>query len=277
VNWRKTAPSCFALILLCFFLILSRDCFCAPLPENQRQSPSEASLPGPEGAEGCRPSAAFNELDKKVRDGRIGRSAARAEVARLLPALRECYYEAGGRDFRQTEWVFPVEGYTAGAIGGRGRGYKARGYDYFDGNRHKAHPSHDIFIRDRNRDQMDDISRKPVRVLSMTGGVVVATEPSWEQGSTLRGGKYIWIYDPTDNALVYYAHNRELLVSPGDIVKPGDPIATVGRTGLNAAKRRSPTHLHMTYLKVKDGYPLPVDIYRNLVKAAVLKGSRCQK
>jgi len=212
----------------------------------------------------CCPSAAFDELDKKVRDGRIGRPAARAELARLLPALKEHYYEAGGRDFRPTEWVFPVEGYTAKAIGGKGRGYKAKGYDYFDGNRHKAHPSHDIFIRDRNRDQMDDASGRPVSVLSMTGGVVVAIEPSWQQGSSLRGGKYIWIYNPTDNALIYYAHNRELLVGPGDIVKPGDPIAVIGRTGLNAAKRRSPTHLHITYLGVKDGYPLPVDIYRNL-------------
>ena len=260
MNLRSSISSRFVLLVFCCCLIISADCFSAPLPENE--GPSEPSLSSPR----SRPCVAFNELDKKIRDGRISRSAARTELAGLLPALKDYYYEAGGRNFGHTEWVFPVEGYTARAIGGKGRGYKAKGYDYFDGNRHKAHPSHDIFIRDRNRDQLDDTTRKPVKVLSMTGGVVVATEPSWQPDSGLRGGKYIWIYDPADNALIYYAHNRELLVSPGDIVKPGDPIAVIGRTGLNAAKPRSPTHLHITYLKVKDGYPVPVDIYRNLVR-----------
>jgi peptidoglycan LD-endopeptidase LytH len=222
----------------------------------------------------CLPCLSFNDLDKKIRDGRISRSAAIVELPNLLSGAKDYYYQMGGRDNPQTEWIFPVEGYTAKAIGGSGRGYVAKGYDYFDGNRHKAHPSHDIFIRDRNRDQMDDTTRKPVRVLSMTSGIVVATEPNWEPGSKLRGGKYIWIYSPADNALIYYAHNRELLINPGDIVKPGDPIAIMGRTGQNAAKPRSPTHLHITYLKLKDGYPLPVNIYGNLLKAGTRKTSR---
>ena len=253
-----------SLIIVFLFLLIPIISLSAPLFEDER--PAEQPVQASKVDAPCAACLSFNDLDKKVRDGTISRSVARAELAALLPVLRDFYYGAGGRDFPPREWVFPVEGYTARAIGGRGRGYKAKGYDYFDGNRHKAHPSQDIFIRDRNRDEIDDVTRKTVRILSMTGGIVVARETSWEPTSKLRGGKYIWIYDPTDNALVYYAHNRELLVNPGDMVKPGDPIAIMGRTGLNAAKSRSPTHLHITYLKVKDGYPVPVNIYDRLLK-----------
>jgi murein DD-endopeptidase MepM/ murein hydrolase activator NlpD len=101
----------------------------------------------------------------------------------------------------------------------------------------------------------------------MTGGIVVSVENEWYPQSKLRGGKYIWIYDISSEALVYYAHNKEIFVRVGDIVSPGDIIAKVGRTGLNAYKKRSPTHLHLTYLRVRDGYPKPENIFSDLKNA----------
>jgi murein DD-endopeptidase MepM/ murein hydrolase activator NlpD len=98
----------------------------------------------------------------------------------------------------------------------------------------------------------------------MTGGVVVALENEWQADSRLRGGKYLWIYDPANNLLVYYAHNEELFVALGTIVKPGDVLATVGRSGFNAAKRRSPTHLHFSVLRIGNGQPVPVQAYSEL-------------
>ena len=211
---------------------------------------------------GSGPSAVFHELSTMVRDGRISRSHAGSRMREILPRIAEDYYARGGKDFPRDQWVFPVEGVSPRAIGGRNdEGYKARGYDYFDGNRHGGHPSFDIFIRDRNRDFLDDGTGKPVRVRSMTEGMVVSVEKEWQAGSRLRGGNYIWIYNPSEKALVYYAHNRNVLVRVGDIVAPGDPIATVGRSGQNAWKARSPTHLHLTFLKVEGGYPVPVNIY----------------
>jgi murein DD-endopeptidase MepM/ murein hydrolase activator NlpD len=105
-------------------------------------------------------------------------------------------------------------------------------------------------------------------VRSLTGGVVVALEKEWQPGSGLRGGKYLWIYDPANDLLVYYAHNGELSVKLGDIVRPGDVLGSVGRSGYNAAKRRSPTHLHLTVAKVgSDGQVVPVEVYRELKRA----------
>jgi len=210
----------------------------------------------------CEPCAAFNGLNSLVRDGKIARAEARNELSRLLPAIKACYYRHGGEDFNRSEWVFPLAGYTVRAIdGGRGHGYDPRGYDWFDGNRHKGHPALDIFIRDRDQDERDDQTGRPVPVLSLSGGIVIALETSWEPGSGLRGGKYLWIYDPATETLVYYAHNRELMVRIGTIVKPGDRIATVGRTGFNAHKKRSPTHLHLTLLRIANGSLTPEDPY----------------
>ncbi|MFZ4855064.1 MAG: M23 family metallopeptidase [Desulfuromonadaceae bacterium] len=212
--------------------------------------------------------AAFNDFNTRIRDGRISKAAARAELPARIAAIRAEYYNRGGRDYAQTEWVFPVAGYTAAAIEKRGKhGFVASGYDFYSGNRHGGHPAYDVFIRDRNQDSRDDRTGKAVQIVSMTGGVVVAFENEWQTGSKLRGGRYIWVYDPANDLLVYYAHNEELFVEPGTIVKPGDLLATMGRSGRNAAKRRSPTHLHFSALRLVDGQPLPVPLYQDLQRA----------
>jgi hypothetical protein len=209
----------------------------------------------------CAPCEEFSTVNTLVRDGRIGKDAAREKIRGLVPALAAYYQQSGAKMYSRGEWAFPLEGYSPDTVGNsKGRDYVASGYDYFSGNRHGGHPSFDLFIRDRNRDCLDDRSNKPVNVLSMTGGLVVALADEWENSSKLRGGKYIWVYDPVEDGLVYYAHNSAVKVAVGAFVKPGDLLATVGRSGLNALKKRSPTHLHLTYLQIRDGYPRPVRI-----------------
>jgi len=217
------------------------------------------------------PYTTFNDFNTRIRDGRISKTAAHTELSGRLAAIRADYYSRGGQEYASTEWVFPVAGYNAGTIEKRGgHGFVASGYDFFSGNRHGGHPAYDIFIRDRNQDCRDDRTGEAVKVLSMTGGVVVALENEWRQGSKLRGGRYIWIYDPAHNLLAYYAHNEKLFVEPGMIVKPGDLLAVVGRSGLNAAKHRSPTHLHFSVLRLTDGQPVPVPAYSELQRAKCL-------
>jgi len=102
----------------------------------------------------------------------------------------------------------------------------------------------------------------------------VAYSPDWNPDSGLRGGKYIYIYSVPANGIFYYAHNRSLAVKPGDIVTSGQVIATVGRSGKNAAEARSPTHLHIMFLAIgDDGYPRPRNIYADLIGFA-RKGDR---
>lgn len=214
----------------------------------------------------------MNDVMLGIRDRQIPREAAGSRLRKLFAETYRFYYQAGGSDAPKSAWYFPVAGSNARAIEkGRRHGYIAHGYDFYAGNSHKGHPSLDIFIPDRNHICRDDRSGKPARVLSMTSGVVVAAEENWEAGSRLRGGRYLWVYDPGNDLLVYYAHNERLLVGVGDLLRPGDPIATVGRSGYNAAKRRSPTHLHLTVLKVNGGRMTPIDVYTDIKKVKITK------
>jgi hypothetical protein len=210
----------------------------------------------------------FNALNTRIRDGRISKPEALRQFQSIISRLRGAYIRVRSNPPSQ-EWIFPVEGYSSRAIGGRrGEGYVASGYDYFAGNAHGGHAAHDIFIHDRDQDCRDDRSGRPVRVLSVSSGIVVAAEEVWEQSSQLRGGRYLWIFDPESNGLFYYAHNDTLLVGIGQVVRAGTPIATVGRTGLNAFKKRSPTHLHITQLRLGRGdLPSAVNPYADLLRA----------
>jgi peptidoglycan LD-endopeptidase LytH len=220
------------------------------------------------GNQQCEACQQFNSLNTLIRDRKIAKGDARKQIIALMPAIKEYALQHGAGEYTRNQWVFPVEGLDVKSAGNsRGADYVASGYDYFDGNAHGGHPSFDLFIHDKNQDCLDDRTGNPVSVLSLTGGIVVAVENEWDPRSRLKGGKYIWIYDVTSEALVYYAHNKEILVRVGDIVKPGDTIAQVGRTGLNAFKNRSPTHLHLTFLRLEDGYPKPENIFAELRQA----------
>ncbi len=214
----------------------------------------------------------FNELYIQIRDGQVSRQDAIEKINILIPEITQYFHDNGGKDLTNAEWVFPLRGYGPDAIGGRnGSGYIIQGYDFFDGNKHGGHPAHDIFIRDRNQDCLDDNTNEPVDVLSMSEGVVVAAEKDWDVNSDLRGGKFILIYNPYSNAFFYYAHNNVVNVSPGDLVKPGDKISEVGRTGLNAYKKRSPTHLHISFFLVNDGNIVSDNIYKDLLSAKLIR------
>jgi len=99
-------------------------------------------------------------------------------------------------------------------------------------------------------------------------GIVIACTNEWEPASSLRGGKFIWIYHPAQNIITYYAHNQAIFVKPGDEVKQGQKIAEVGRTGYNAYKKRSPTHLHFSAFQIIDGLPVPYNCYLQLKTAS---------
>jgi peptidoglycan LD-endopeptidase LytH len=230
---------------------------------------SAAHPKGPENVAGENPCVQFDRLNTFVRDGLIDRETARNGIKELLPRLKAYFYANGGTDSPENEWVFPVQGYNQKSIGGvNGNGYIPKGYDYFDGNKHVGHPAHDIFITDKNQDGLDDNTHKPVNVLAMKSGVVVATANEWAVGSDLRGGKYVYVFEPLTNSLIYYAHNSEVFVKPGDVVKAGGILATVGRSGKSANASRSPTHLHIARFAVADdGYPKPYDLYQVLLKA----------
>ncbi len=212
------------------------------------------------------PAQEWHLLYIRIRDGLISRQEAQSRVKSLDEMLRQFYPRATEGE-KEKVLCFPLEGYGPSAIGGKaGSGYKIQGYDFFDGNRHKGHPGHDIFIRDKNQDGLDDATGKPVNVVSAASGVVVSVNSGWEVSSPVRGGNYVWIYEPGKGRYYYYAHLNEIFVRIGQGVGRGEPIGTVGRTGKNAYGKRSPTHLHLAVLESIDGYPRPVNPYDEWIR-----------
>lgn len=211
----------------------------------------------------------WNEVESGVRDLVLSKKAAQDELRRLRPMLDE-YYTARGCVVKPYAGVFPVAGYRLSDADLKG--YIDRGYDFFSGLKHNDHPAVDIFIFDRNHDCLDDRTKMPVNVLSMSPGIVTSTYNVWEPGNKLRGGNSVWIYDPVTKGLFYYAHMGTVAVWVGKIVQPGDIIGTVGRTGTHAYAKRSQTHLHIMYLKYQEnGYPVPENISKLLIAAGTGK------
>ena len=222
----------------------------------------------------------FNDFNTTVLKGNIKKAEAQKAIKELTRQITLWYRLRSQRD-ESPYLVFPLQGYNYHAIGGNGDGYSDKGYHYTDGNKHTAHPAHDIFINDKNQDCIDDRTKKPVDVLAMDYGFVIACSNEWEPTSNLRGGKYIWIYHyapfkgfapayHAEGIITYYAHNNCIFVKPGDWVKPGQKIAEVGRTGYNAYKKRSPTHLHFSTFYLVDDLPVPYNPYLQLKKAKTI-------
>ncbi|WP_345244593.1 M23 family metallopeptidase [Nibrella saemangeumensis] len=226
----------------------------------------------------------FQALYTHIREQSISPDSARTRFSAIMRALRSRFPSVESLQSDSSvvnsdslhkpvsPFVFPLRGHSASSIGGsRGEGYRARGFDLFDFNVQGSHPAQDIFVRDRDQDSIEDRTGQPVDVLAMTSGLVIGIETAWLPGSEYRGGNWIWLYDPLQHGLFYYAHNNAVEVLPGQWVKAGQKIAEVGRTGYNAFKTRSPTHLHLMYLRIlPNGLPEPRNTYDWLVVAQVM-------
>lgn len=215
----------------------------------------------------CKPCEEFVRLQQQIRSEAVSKDSAIVAFKKIIRDL-DAYFESHHRGISsQKEWRFPVEGYSPHAVGGNGRGYRAYGFDFFAKSRHNPHPAHDVFILDDNQDELDDRTQEPVRVLSISSGIVVEVKTEWSDTSRQRGGKYVWIYDTVSKRLFYYAHLRSVFVKLGDCLVSGTPIGEVGRTGFHAFKRRSPTHLHLMVLQIgADGLPKPINPYKEMWK-----------
>ncbi|HAY33143.1 MAG TPA: M23 family metallopeptidase [Ignavibacteria bacterium] len=212
----------------------------------------------------------WNALDEKIKTGKIEYDDAVDLLASYEPEVIKYYNNNGGGFFKRNEWVFPLRNFTSIYYREGGKDFRLSTYDYFQGSNSKGHPAHDIMILDENKDLLDDSTLKPVDVVSISGGVVVATDTTWEIGSVLRGGKYVKIFDVTNKGLFYYSHLSVVNVKPGDILKPGDKIGEVGRTGRKTILKEGKTHLHVAFLRSEDGYPVPEEFIKDL-RAAELK------
>jgi peptidoglycan LD-endopeptidase LytH len=209
----------------------------------------------------------WDALDKKIVLKQIEDiDEAVEEINFLNSELKKQYYKSGGKDLNRSDWIFPLKNFTSVSHRQNGNDYVETSYDYFQGSNTIGHPAHDIMILDNDKDLLDDSTGKPVDIVSMSNGIVVATDTTWKIGSLLRGGKYVKIYDVTNNKMFYYSHLSTVEVKPGDIINAGDKLGEVGRTGRKTILPEGKTHLHVALLYFDEGYPVPEPIIKDIYK-----------
>ncbi len=237
------------LLLMLSFIYNSSSLAIAPKTESIQEQKDENNF-----AALC---GLWDELEKKVRDSRLSKEDAQRSLNITLPQLKAHLIDRyGSKEFISPKFHFPVMSGVLSDIGGvHGSGYKPVGYDFFEGNRHQGHPGHDIFVREK---------KNGTPAVSMASSIVLSMYDHWQQGSSLRGGNYVWLYNPVMDMLFYYAHLDKIFVRQGDFAKKGEAIAMIGRTGKNAFRKESPTHLHLMVLKYTGSELVLYDFYPTL-------------
>lgn len=205
----------------------------------------------------------WNALEKNIRDNKISEKDARETFFSLINKIK-LYTDSLNLEYSD-KWKFPVNGYTDDNAIGKG-GFQPQGYNFFDGNKHGGHAAYDIFVNDKNQDDIDDKTKKPVTISAPVDLLVLSINKGWEKSSEIRGGNYIYGYNPKANLILYFAHLDSIKITEGAVVKKGDVLATLGRTGKNAYPKRSPTHLHFMALKIKGDELVPFDYYKMISK-----------
>lgn len=209
----------------------------------------------------------WDRLDKQIVNLEIDKEEAVELMEKYENEVVKYFIEHNGRFVKRDEWVYPLKKFTSVTHRDNGIDYRLSTYDYFQGSNTKGHPAHDIFILDDNKDLLDDSTGKPVDIVSMSSGVVVAVDTTWKPGSLLRGGRYVKVFDVTNMKIFYYSHISKVSVKPGDIVNAGDKIGEVGRTGRKTILPKGKTHLHVALLKSVRGYPIPEWIIDDIFRA----------
>jgi len=105
-------------------------------------------------------------------------------------------------------------------------------------------------LRENHLDAIDLFIKESSPIYSMSRGLVVLAENSWKENddrstSSNRGGNTVIVFNPDDGSFYRYAHMQEVKVTAGMVLKNGEPMGTVGHTGINASEPGHGEHLHL--------------------------------
>jgi murein DD-endopeptidase MepM/ murein hydrolase activator NlpD len=115
---------------------------------------------------------------------------------------------------------------------GKGWGYVTQGY---------GRTPYSAWYVDGWHNGIDIAAQYGAPVYASRDGVVIATGNQDNYCPGRGFGKFVAVSDPTDDAVLWYAHLGTIAVSSGENVSKGSQIATIGQTGLETGP-----HLHIS-------------------------------
>ncbi len=111
--------------------------------------------------------------------------------------------------------------------------------------------------KNNHLDAIDLFIEEGSPIHAFAGGVVVLAENTWKKDnemstSSVRGGNTVIVFNSTKKEFYRYAHmeNTTEDAKPGQSIKSGAKLGTVGHTGLNATKAGHGGHLHFEIHKL---------------------------
>lgn len=112
----------------------------------------------------------------------------------------------------------------------------------------------DIFFEKVRRVPLTTLEVGPT-IFSLSDGIVVATDSSWQGGEDLesyrgggitpKAGNGVIVYSPSGKRYYSYFHLHDVLVEPGNVIRTGQPLGHGGNTGANARKPGHGGHVHL--------------------------------
>lgn len=234
-------------------IILALLLACAPLHAATRYV-QEPQL------EGCNQ---WQEIEQAVMDGKIDRKEAQRRFKEQWPQVS--IDDIRSEKERKWQWVFPVPG--SGEDDWSSQSYSPGKYKFYDSPNFQGHPGVNIYIRDANRDGLEDRTQKPAAVVSCTDGVVVSARKFWAETDPNPLGVYVVVLSQEEKRFFYYCNLSKLKVGLGQLVSKGEILGWVGRTGSDTAKKHLGTHLRFHVHSFDDGLFYPVFPGRALKEA----------
>lgn len=207
----------------------------------------------------------WHKTDQLIRDRNIDADDAQDSIALYVKLAKDDFLTKDIPTTKRADWVFPLSGWTSVSYRSGGKDYKDARFDYFQGGEYKDHPANDIFILDKDSNTIEDSTGQKVYAVAMVTGIVISKYSTWFKQDYLRSGNYVKLFDPETEAIFYYSHLDTVFVEAGQLLKAGEPLGYIGRTGRKAIKGK--THLHIAYYKIEEGYPVPEEIIQDIYKA----------
>jgi murein DD-endopeptidase MepM/ murein hydrolase activator NlpD len=197
--------------------------------------------------------ALWNEAVHRLEEGKLSGRAARERFKALWKTIKKDDLPSPKENHWQ--WMFPLPGYDSGCYG---ESYDAETFRFLDGPKAVGFPALRLYIRDRDRNGLEDRTKKPQPVVSATDGVVVAAEKFWKEGDPCPWGNYIMVLDQEDKLFFLYGDLGKLRASPGQLVLKGEVIGWLGRSGQDIQAKRLGTQLRFEVHTWDDGLFFPV-------------------